>query len=144
MSEGVREVYFRVEGVPVPKGSVSAFPIKREGGRVGTVVVHSKRSKAWEAIVREQAPRQSELFEGPVEVESVFFLPRPRTVNREYPCAKGRNDIDKLERAILDSLKGVLYYDDGQVVDSISRKRYEQAGFVGVRIWVRTAGFSVS
>ena len=138
-----REVFFKVRGEPAPKGSVSAFPVKRKNGRMGAVVVHSKRSKAWEALIREQAPKDVKLFEGPVEVEVWFFLPRPRTVTREYPCAKGKDDIDKLERCVLDALTDALYHDDGQVVDSISRKRYEQAGvgFVGAMIWVRTAGF---
>ena len=144
MSEGTREVFFKVRGEPVAKGSVSAFPVQRKDGRVGTVVVHSKRSKSWEALVREQVPEQVEKFEGPVEVEVVFFLRRPKSVSREFPCVRRRDDLDKLVRAVLDSLTGILYQDDGQVVNLIARKRYEEGGFVGAIIQVRAAGFPAS
>ena len=43
-----------VPGIPKPKGSVSAFPIKRKDGTVGTSIVH--RAGAWEGTVATAAP----------------------------------------------------------------------------------------
>jgi crossover junction endodeoxyribonuclease RusA len=74
----------------------------------------------------------------PVKVRLEFRLPRPRTVTREYPTAK--MDVDKLARAVLDSLTRTVFVDDGQVVNLMAEKRYtrddEQPG---VRIVVRHA-----
>ena len=45
-----------VPGIPKPKGSVSAFPIKRKDGTVGTSIVH--RAGAWEGTVATAASEQ--------------------------------------------------------------------------------------
>ena len=53
-----------------------------------------------------------------------FQLRRPRTVRREYPTVPP--DLDKLIRAVLDSLSGIAYIDDSQVVEIIARKSYAE------------------
>ena len=45
-----------IPGIPKPKGSVSAFPVKRKDGTVGTSIVH--RAGAWEGTVATAASDQ--------------------------------------------------------------------------------------
>ncbi|WP_257898915.1 RusA family crossover junction endodeoxyribonuclease [Rhodococcus qingshengii] len=51
-------------------------------------------------------------------------MPRPKsTPKRTTPPAVKRPDIDKISRAILDAITGVLIADDSQVVDLHATKR---------------------
>ena len=53
--------------------------------------------------------------------------PGPDRLKPDAPqhCTKRIGDVDKLCRAILDSLsEGVVYHDDAQVIDLIAHKRY--------------------
>lgn len=72
-----------------------------------------------------------------VAVEIVFYFKRPKSVskNRAFPHVKP--DIDKLARAVLDSMTGVVYTDDGRVVDLAVRKAYAHVeGVEGATITV--------
>lgn len=72
----------------------------------------------------------------PVGIDLVFYIERPRTVDRASPAVPP--DIDKLSRAILDALTNIAYVDDGQVVALSARKRYAaDARQVGVVITVK-------
>lgn len=125
-----------VFGIPAPKGSVSAFPVKRKSGKIGTVVVHSSKSKQWESLVRDAIGTEYPVFNTAVAVRISFSLPRPLSVKREYP--EVYPDLDKLARATLDALnKGVLS-DDSKVVDLLCYKRYQErpGAFVGAHIWI--------
>ena len=128
-----QEVTIFVRGVPAAKGSVSAFPIRRRSGKLGVAITHSTRSKTWEALVREQLPERVRLT-GPVEVEVTFRLPRPLSVTREQPAV--RPDLDKLVRAVLDALTGLIE-DDSRVVRLWAQKVYASPGDEGAEVTVR-------
>ena len=68
----------------------------------------------------------------PIRLELVFVLARGKTVRREYPTVKP--DIDHLIRAIFDSLTGITYFDDGQVVEVTARKVYGDTPGVQVTV----------
>ena len=127
-----------VPGIPKPKGSVSAFPIKRKDGTVGTSIVH--RAGAWEGTVATAASKQwprAQPLEGAVTLRIRYLMPRPKTAKpskRPYPHV--RPDIDKLERAVLDGLTGVVFADDAQVVAIDHRKLYADGCSPGVEVIV--------
>lgn len=134
-----RAIYLEVGGSPRPKGSVSAFPIARKNGKMGAVVTHTAKSKVWEKVIRDHVQRvlgaELKTIVGAVSVELIFFLSRPKSVVRPYPSVPP--DVDKLERAVLDAIKG-LFEDDARVVDLESRKRYATDEFPeGVWIFVQ-------
>ncbi len=60
----------------------------------------------------------------PVELhlEYTFLRPDGAPKRRKLPSVKP--DLDKLVRATLDALTGVIYQDDGQVVNIIASKVY--------------------
>lgn len=112
------EVSFWVPGIPVAQGSKGYFN--------GRMVETNKGLYPWRKLVEQTAVaamRGYESLTGPLFAELDFYLPRPKTVTRMWPTVKP--DVDKLLRAVLDSLTNAdVYRDDSEVVDSRAIKRY--------------------
>jgi Holliday junction resolvase RusA-like endonuclease len=131
-----------VVGTPRAKGSY--VPIKRKDG--GVFMKSSAKVVSWQGCVRDAALIATSKMEGfvfpwagPVELYLDLFYERPKNHHRsgkysselrnDAPAFMTRPpDIDKVERAILDALTGVLFLDDAQVVC--------------VRKWKRWAGYA--
>lgn len=143
-----RELRFTVVGLPATKGSTRAFVSQSTKQLV--VKGDNPRTKSWQALIAAaaslelQRPEHAGLFfdEG-VEIEAVFYLPRPKTLLTKrlagvaVPHTK-KPDADKLLRAVKDSLSKVIWRDDAQVTDAIARKRYVRPGeFPRAEITVR-------
>lgn len=135
-------VAFFVPGIPAPQGS------KKYVGN-GIMVESSKKVKPWRAAVGHEAMVAMAgrvIFEGPVSVHIVFHFPRPKGHFRSSGAVKpGREwhvqkpDIDKLERAVFDAMKGIAWRDDSQVVESLKTKRWTTRT-PGAEIVIRRAG----
>jgi crossover junction endodeoxyribonuclease RusA len=68
-------------------------------------------------------------FAGAVAIDLCFVLPRPKsTPKRQTPPAIKRPDLDKVTRAVLDAITGVVLLDDAQVVDLRASKRLADIG----------------
>jgi Holliday junction resolvase RusA-like endonuclease len=113
----MREIRFTAFGRSQPQGSKNAF---KHGNRV-VLVEASKGLKPWRSVVSLAAKevmlsvQDMSLIDGPVAVDVIFTFVPGRTVKRKAMTTKP--DIDKLARAILDSLTGVCWRDDAQVVE---------------------------
>lgn len=135
-----------VEGKPAPKGSWS--PITR-GGKT-RFIPSNKNSASWQKKVKEHCIGYiDEPFLKPeaFRIGLSFCFKRPKS-----HFGTGRNsdklkpnapkymiktpDLDKLERSILDAMTGIIYEDDSQVADLISKKRYSDEGKDGVIIYI--------
>jgi crossover junction endodeoxyribonuclease RusA len=125
-----RGVQFRVRGIPVPQGTARAFVA---GGRAYLATDANRPSSpigAWRGAIAREAQLvmgASPLIESPVEVIATFGLPRPRSLPRRVTQPDAKPDIDKLARALLDALTGVVIRDDAQVVELQLRKAYDDA-----------------
>jgi Holliday junction resolvase RusA-like endonuclease len=124
-----------VAGDPRPQGSKKAF----NRGKHIVLVEANKDLPAW----RETMKRMFELkmlerdspFPVAVAVTIHFWLKRPKTVTRQY--ATGTYDIDKLTRAVLDSLQSAnVIVNDNLVVDLTVRKSYDDDHESGVLVTV--------
>jgi len=118
-------IAFTVPGIPAPQGSMRAF--MRKGARFPVVTSDNRNLKPWRqsvAFAAVDACPDRELWQGPVSIGVVFYLPRPKSLPKrvEYPTKKP--DCDKLARGILDALTGILWRDDSQVVEMAARKLY--------------------
>jgi crossover junction endodeoxyribonuclease RusA len=115
---------FEAKGSPQPKGSTRSFVIN---GRVVTTS-DNPALHTWQKVIRFCAQDwKSGLLPAstPVSIDIIFTLQRPPSVSagrRPLPIVKP--DCDKLARAVLDALSGIVYRDDAQVVDIHARKRY--------------------
>lgn len=128
-------IQFWVPGVPKPQGSKRAF-----------IHPHTKRPvmtesagaplKDWRFDVKNTAIAKMTGLPMIVQPSGVmltveFVLPRPVSLpkTKATPVAVKKPDLDKLLRAVCDSLKGVVYADDSQVVSfGSSRKRTAEIG----------------
>lgn len=78
-----------------------------------------------QACARCRMPRaEHALLLGPVALEALVVVPRPKTVTRPYPTTRSASDWDHYARAVSDALTGLVYVDDTQVVDGHVSKRY--------------------
>lgn len=115
--------YF-IEGEPAPQGSKNGFV---KNGRV-VMVESSKKVKPWRAAVAEQTAKHIRWqtlnpIDTPVEIALVFYLPKPKSVKRDWPSVKP--DLDKLIRSTFDGLTtGGLYADDALVIAVSASKQY--------------------
>ena len=114
-----------VYGAPVGQGAIKHLGKGRPAIHANGKLLHPWRN----AIVAATARRLDELgieepLDGPLRLEAVFSLPRPKTVTREYPTVPP--DIDHLERALCDALKKArAITDDARIVKTEMSKQYE-------------------
>ncbi|AOI57417.1 RusA family crossover junction endodeoxyribonuclease [Burkholderia diffusa] len=133
-----RIVRFFVPGKPVAKGR------PRFSRRGAHVHVHTpERTESYEGLVKftaYTAMRGSVPFAGPVRLIVHIGVPIPGSWSqrRQREAAAGaigatkKPDADNVVKALKDGMNGVVYGDDGQVVDLWVSKRY--ATTPGVRI----------
>jgi Holliday junction resolvase RusA-like endonuclease len=128
------EVSLSVTGNPASQGSHAIMY-----GRI--VQVNSSKHKAWrKAIVQEAIailPDDWQPIDEPCELIVNFYLPKPKTVDRQLPSVSP--DLDKLIRAVGDSLtdSGIVV-DDSRIVRISARKLYAEGIPPGVTISVKT------
>ncbi|KVC71432.1 endodeoxyribonuclease RusA [Burkholderia ubonensis] len=133
-----RRVVFVVPGKPVAKGRPR---FARHGAHVRTFTPEA--TERYENLVKmaaRAAMRDTQPYEGPVRLIVNIGLPIPASWSqkRQDAAAAGaigatkKPDADNVVKALKDGMNGVVYADDGQVVDLWISKRY--ARVPGVRI----------
>jgi len=146
-----RELTFTVRGLPVAQGSARAFV--RGLRAIIATEANNPRSPlgAWRTAIATEARAamaDAPLFDGPLLVDVVFGMPRPKShylpANSRRPAPvlrpdapiwhTGKPDVDKLERALFDALTNVAWSDDAQVVDVRARKPYMDRPGASVRV----------
>jgi Holliday junction resolvase RusA-like endonuclease len=127
------DLTIEVRGEPASQGSHSII-----NGRI--VQVNSAKHKCWRNAVAFAAldlvTEGWDLLDEPIELSVIFYLPRPKTATREYPSVMP--DLDKLIRAVGDSLSGVVYVDDSRIVRISATKVYADHRGPGALIRVNT------
>ena len=130
-------IHVFIPGTPVPQGSVDVFR--------GRIVGVKAPLKEWRDSIRAAtlAKHQGEPIDGPISVSLVFQLRRPQRPRWPLPAVKP--DLDKLTRAVFDSLSttkhrktkavipGVIV-DDARIVSFTAAKTYH--GNPGVMITI--------
>jgi Holliday junction resolvase RusA-like endonuclease len=116
----MQELQVIVLGIAQPQGSKTVY-----NGRA--VDANAKKLKPWRKAITTQTLQQVNdwyLTADPIKVDIEIFLPRPRTVTRNYHTVKP--DLDKQIRAILDGITDTkaIWVDDSQVIDIRAKKHY--------------------
>jgi len=73
------------------------------------------------------------MHEGAIGIELQFFLPRPASLPKKVLHHMKKPDLDKLIRACLDSMTGIMFKDDSQVTSIQASKEYATTS-QGVRV----------
>lgn len=138
-------VSFFVPGLPAPGGSKKVF-LNRKTGKPIVTDAGGKANKDWRAAVAFAACEIfSKPLSGPVKLQIVFYLPRPKA---HYGTGKNsdvlkenaplwhekRPDGLKLRRSVEDALTGIAWIDDSQVAIGIEEKRYSERIGAEIRI----------
>jgi Holliday junction resolvase RusA-like endonuclease len=103
-----------------------------------------------QAITAEVAPHVTgELATCAVSIAATFYVARPayhfgtgRNAGRlkpsapAFPVKRSGGDLDKLARALLDALTGIVYRDDSQVVELDLRKRFADSGPIRLELGI--------
>ena len=126
----IPRIDFIVLSRAAPQGS------KRHLGN-GIMVESCKRVKPFRSDVRDSALEATPIdwdlgLEYHLKIDFHFRRPASHLTSKGaltkraplYPTSRTVGDVDKLCRACLDSLTGICYYDDSQVIDITARKRY--------------------
>lgn len=132
MTPTAHVLVFSVPGVPCPQGSKRAFIIKGKDGKLHAPMIESSKGvKPWRALIS-LAARDAMREQGcvgwfkkePVNLALFFYFSRPKSLSKKQKHHVVRPDLDKLCRAVLDAMKGIVYGDDGQVGSILANKGY--------------------
>jgi Holliday junction resolvase RusA-like endonuclease len=134
------QVFLTVEGTPIGKGRPK---FARRGNFVSAYT--PTKTRDYESLIAEaarQAMGPSEPLKTPVGAYIYITVPIPQSYSKkrtaacldgsERPCKKP--DIDNIIKAFLDSMNGIVYNDDTQVVSLHSTKCYGTVGMVEVLV----------
>lgn len=130
---------FVVHGVPIPQGSTRAFIPK--GWNRPVITAANSKTKPWRQEIAGCALAEMERLglskigrKTAVKISAYFSFPRPTSVSpKRFPEKTTKPDLDKLVRALLDALTGVVFEDDSQVVMFAAKKGF---GAPGLRVRV--------
>lgn len=128
-------IAFSVRGNPQPKGSFRAFMPR--GARYPIVTNDNRKTKPWQDLISYVANCHAPAggpWDGPIALNLKFWMARPKSLPKCFFWAIKKPDLDKLQRCVKDSLKGIIYVDDAQVVKSGLEKNYGDAPGVDVEI----------
>jgi len=142
------EIQFVVPGQPIAKGR----PKFARRGKFVTAYSPAKTVN-YEGLVAHAASfamAGRDLIQGAVSVDLDIRLQIPESwsnkkkiaaANGEIAATK-RSDIDNITKGIFDGMNGVVWRDDGQVVEASQRKRYAETP--GVVVIVRELDLKVA
>ena len=118
-------ISFVAFGKPTAQGSARAIMSKRMKAPV-VVQVNKASLRSWRSVVADaavSAMHGASPHRGAVRVDVTFYTPITKAAaKRRDPYPSGRPDRDKLERAVMDALSGIVFVDDCQVCDGRTRK----------------------
>lgn len=120
-------IHITIPGAPVGKER----PRFTRDGRVFT----PQKTRSWESCAGTYAQIAmvgKRMIQGPVAVDVLAVLAIPKSwskmkqlrARQGFLLPTGRGDWDNYGKAACDALNGIVYYDDGQIVDGRARKIY--------------------
>lgn len=117
---------FTVLGEPIPQGSLKAFTPK--GWTRPILTNDNKKTKPWRQQVAQMC---LESMKGgspagrkvPMRLMVAFYFSKPKGI-KNFAEKVTRPDLDKCVRLVLDSLTGIAYEDDSQVIEIRADKHY--------------------
>lgn len=135
VASAVWPIEFFVPGTPTTKNKKKAWVIKNKQGHVlGARVAHPERdmekARAFSAVAAEHAPMEP--VSCPVRLELTFTMPIARSWPKKRSEAAERGllrhtskpDLSRLTTFVEDTMTGVFYVDDSQIVELAATKKF--------------------
>ena len=79
-------------------------------------------------------------LEGLISADMTFFVPMAKSWSKKKKASKNGQfcdnnaDLDNYEKSILDSLSGIYFYDDRQIVKQKSKKIWADQGYIDITL----------
>ena len=134
------ELIFNVYGEPIPQGSTRAFIPK--GWTRPIITADNKKTKPWRQEIAGAALQAMEHDlldcagkDVPFRVAITFRFQKPKSTKKTVLEKVTKPDTDKLIRAVLDALTGIVWTDDSQVVEIHARKEFSVQPGAKIMIW---------
>ncbi len=142
-------IYFKVIGEPKGKrDQINVRTIKTQGviTKAFPQVFVNKLTRAYMNLVKKVAKKHKpkELISGAVAISLWIYKPIPKSWTKKKKSSAlswalppiTKPDWDNYSKAICDSMTGVLWVDDCQIVDADVHKRYSQEEpYVSITVW---------
>ena len=87
------------------------------------------KTRKFEADIRRLSRFKAPLS-GPISLRVIFSLKKPKTSKNAFPIV--RPDVDNLVKAVSDSLNGLWWNDDAQIIQLYVSKYYANKGSIQV------------
>lgn len=135
------KVNFTVAGEPVGKGRPC---FSTYGGHIHART--PQKTVVYENLIRLEYQRQCGRNRFPdtamlrVHIKAFYSIPTSKSKKQKAAMAEGlirptkKPDLDNITKAVLDSLNGIAYHDDVQIVDATIQKWYSDQPRVEVEI----------
>jgi crossover junction endodeoxyribonuclease RusA len=118
-------ITIRAYCTPQPQGSARAFI---RNGRANITSDNKKlkpfRSEVTSCAIDAMQGHMMFAKHAPVKLYITFLFRKPESVSKKRTFPVVKPDLDKLLRATLDALTGVVFHDDAQVVEVVTSKIY--------------------
>lgn len=123
----------------VPQGSNHAFIVKNKQGMNRAVITDNNKESLYGeriAIKTEYENAKGILYDKdvPIALNIVFAYVKPKSASKRVRYKVTKPDTDKLVRGVLDSLTGVAYYDDSQVVQINAKKIFADSERIEIHV----------
>lgn len=132
-------IKFTVYGLPAPQGSSRAFIPK--GWTRAVITTDNTKLKPWRQEIASTAKAaMDDAFLLPlkrdvaVQVNIVFYFPRPKSLKKAVTQKTTKPDLDKLIRAAWDAMTGIVFEDDAQVCRGWMEKAFDGVPRVEIEV----------
>ena len=122
---------FKVFGDPVPQGRGR---IIKRGPHYGIADPEKSRVYKEQLWIVGQKHRIDPLPTGPLFLELVFEIKRPKSAKKGSKWRDKKPDLDNLCKGVMDAFKGVLWHDDGQIAYLTCGKVHSDSPGVTVKV----------
>ena len=129
------DLLFNINPVPASRPRVTRWgtyygkKYKQFKLEMGLLVLESDKTNSVNPITR---------LDGLISADMTFFVPMAKSWSNKKKSSKNgqfcdnNSDLDNYEKAILDSLNGVYFHDDKQIVQQSSQKIWAEQGSIKI------------
>ena len=124
-------IEFRVYSDPVAKGRPR---FARRGGFIATYTPKKTKDAENNFLAQAVQFRPEKPLEGALEVNMAFSRLKPKSKPKKIVHCITKPDLDNFQKMVLDSLNGVFWHDDAQIIRITAEKKYGESAYTDVKI----------
>lgn len=118
-------------------GKVQAW--QRPGRSKSGIRFTPEETRSWKQQIAITALKYkpNELWTGPIAMNLEFFFPKPKSYSKKVKAHITKPDVDNLAKSVIDSLEGIIYKGDQQIVECIIKKSYIESNVSSPMVYIK-------